>query len=265
MKRPDLFKKLVGGGKDSITVRQIYGKPFDMINHAKMCFSANGIPILPKDADPAYFNRWLPIPFPNVFQGESDDKDIVKTFTTPEQLSAILKWALDGLKRLKKNNWIFTNQPSREELMGFFGAVGKKATKEIQIEDFVENCLIHDKEYAVDRSAVYAFYQIWCKIFHIEPYDMTWFFRKLYNSLEVTSPKDRLYQPQAGSEDSQIHALPNYRININNKYIWRFLREECGLSRDEAIKQLSKKRYNLYTIQKINPIKNIITKVGEIR
>ena len=70
MKRPDLFKKLVDGGKDSITVRQIYGKPFDMINHAKMWFSANGIPILPKDADPAYFNRWLPIPFPNVFQGE---------------------------------------------------------------------------------------------------------------------------------------------------------------------------------------------------
>lgn len=49
---------------------------------------------------PAYFKRWVLIPFYATFQGTEQIKDLLSTLTTPEELSGLLNFALDGLKQL---------------------------------------------------------------------------------------------------------------------------------------------------------------------
>ena len=52
--------------------------------------------------------------FPNVFKGSNVVKDIEKRIAGAE-LSGILNWAFEGLRRLKDNNWEFTVSSKEEE------------------------------------------------------------------------------------------------------------------------------------------------------
>ena len=52
-------------------------------------FSANSVPDSP-DTSPAYLRRWLVIPFPNRFEGDKADRNLLDKLTTPEELSGFL-------------------------------------------------------------------------------------------------------------------------------------------------------------------------------
>ncbi len=85
-------------------------------NVAKMTFSCNKVPRVPEDTV-GFFRRWLIIEFPFSFEGsDKEDKDIRAKLSSPSELSGLLNWSLEGLQRLRKNGWRFSNGRSVEEI-----------------------------------------------------------------------------------------------------------------------------------------------------
>lgn len=100
----DIFRNLTG--EDDVTVEFKYGRPFKMTNTAKLIFAANKLPPL-KNKSAAFYSRWALIPVEHTFIGREDPK-VEAALKTPDELSGILNWALDGLSRLLANNWQFS-------------------------------------------------------------------------------------------------------------------------------------------------------------
>jgi P4 family phage/plasmid primase-like protien len=101
LKETDSFKKIVSG--DRITGELKFSPPFDFNPYAKLLYSANQLPALPKDTD-AFLVRWNMVAFPNQFlPGDPRrDENLFDKLTTPEELSGIFNWCLEGLDRLLK-------------------------------------------------------------------------------------------------------------------------------------------------------------------
>jgi len=107
------FKMLTGG--DPIRGEKKFKSSFPFVNHAKLTFSCNVVPEVYEDTT-AFFRRWIIIQFPRTFEGPKADRDILKKLTTPEEMSGVLNWALEGLERLRDAGWTFSNSRSTEEV-----------------------------------------------------------------------------------------------------------------------------------------------------
>ena len=88
-----IFKMTTSG--DSMRAEEKYKNSFNFNNRAKIIFSANAIPPC-TDNSPAYYRRWIIIPFEKTF----DDAGLRKKLFSDEELSGLLNKGLEGLKRL---------------------------------------------------------------------------------------------------------------------------------------------------------------------
>ena len=102
--------------------------PIHFVNYAKMIFLANELPRT-RDNSIGFFDRWiwldfkfrfyLPQQYENLTEKTTYDKradtDLIKKLTTPEELSGLLNWSLDGLHRLLQQNG-FSKCTSSEEI-----------------------------------------------------------------------------------------------------------------------------------------------------
>ncbi len=111
LEQSDIFKALVSG--DTIKAEQKFGRPFDFKPVARLLFSANELP-RSRDLTPAYFRRWVIIPFPNSFDGARAKRDLLLSLTTEEARSALLNRAVAGLRRLEEQQE-FSDCPSVKE------------------------------------------------------------------------------------------------------------------------------------------------------
>jgi len=104
-----LFKSLVTGEKISGEFK--FKGRFDFIPYAKLLFSCNKMPETPDDTD-AFFRRWLIIAFTNQFLPDNPqtDPNLKDKLTSPEELSGILNWILEGLDRLLRQNKFSTGE-----------------------------------------------------------------------------------------------------------------------------------------------------------
>ena len=97
MKTTGVFKSLVGG--DMIPAEKKFKQGFTFRNYAKLIFSCNTLPSTADDTD-GYFRRWVIVNFPNKFEGDNDDKNIIHKITTPTELSGLFNRAVVELKAL---------------------------------------------------------------------------------------------------------------------------------------------------------------------
>jgi putative DNA primase/helicase len=136
------FKMLTGN--DPMSVEYKFKSPFSMTNIAKLIFSCNQVPETKDDTD-AYYRRWQIIPCNNVFIGEKCDTHILDKLTTPEELSGLLNWALEGLKRLLDNARFSVNEDFEQQRRQYI-------RKSNSSKAFIEECLTHEP----DTSAIIA-------------------------------------------------------------------------------------------------------------
>lgn len=113
------FKQL-NDGLSLISAQRKHRDPFNFINYAKLIFLANKTPPSYDDSI-AYYRRWVLIFFAVRFGIQPGDipadKHIIDKLTTPEELSGVLNWSLEGLRRLRKNGEftkIMTVEQTRE-------------------------------------------------------------------------------------------------------------------------------------------------------
>ena len=146
------FKMLTGG--DAITADKKFREPFTFVNYAKLIFSANKLPEV-KDNTDAFFRRWVIINFPNVFPEDKADKKLFEKITTDKEMSGILNWAIEGLKRLMKQGH-FSNTKSTDELREAYIKMSNP------LQAFVMDCIKEDPEGWIPKDEFYGKYVEYC-------------------------------------------------------------------------------------------------------
>ena len=154
------FKRITG--EDKITVDVKYKNAYTTKLDIKLIILSNVLPLLGEDTENSSLTRrFLPISF-NVTPKKRDPQ-LENRLTTPDELSGILNWMLEGLKLLQKRKMQFpesTNTLSREIVEASNPVVR-----------FLVDCCAYDADTAISTPAseVYGAYQQWCTDNNIRP------------------------------------------------------------------------------------------------
>jgi len=104
----------------------------------------------------AFYRRWIIVNFPNIFEGEKNDKFILDKITTPDELSGMLNFALEGLARLLERG-DFTASETTEQIRHVY------LMSSDSILVFVEKHVYSDGSAHVPKEQLYTAYCSFCK------------------------------------------------------------------------------------------------------
>lgn len=181
LKETDIFKKAVSG--DLLEGEFKFQQEFSFKPYAKLFFSANELPPMPSKGFEAFMVRWNLVDFPNSFLPDDPkrDPDLLKKLTTPEELSGILNWALEGLQRLM-------NQGHFSENLTLTQKAREWDIRADAIKAFTEEHVVSDVEAQIDGTKVeegtpktadvYKRYQDFCKEHKVAPVTRNAFTRR---------------------------------------------------------------------------------------
>lgn len=147
------FKELTG--EDRIDAEIKFKDSFSFVNYAKFMFSANKLPPANDDSY-AFYRRWILISFPNTFTGKKCDKDLLDKLSSENELSGLLNWGLEGLKRLLTQG-DFTYNKSVDEVTEQY-----KKLSDPEYAFVKENIKCMDGVY-ISKDEVWQRYTDWCK------------------------------------------------------------------------------------------------------
>jgi P4 family phage/plasmid primase-like protien len=153
------FKKLTGG--DSIQAKRLYHGPYNFTYDGGMLFATNEVPEVPvSDDDTAFWRRWIIVHFDNQFPEGSSKRDptLGKRLKEPENLSAVLNWAVEGWGRLLENgefdNVADTPDQTRQQWQSWGDSV----------EYFLSNVATTDHDAPnVSTAEAWEVYRHWCR------------------------------------------------------------------------------------------------------
>lgn len=152
--KSDKFKALVSG--DTTMAERKYGRSFPLKPLAKFVFATNDTPSL-DGVNHGVLRRVKILPFFRRF-GPEDRIPRLAQKILPER-AGILRWSMEGAKRLVENNYYFSVENSEaiaEELRNFQDDTSSTA------RFMRENDYIHDDATYVVVDALYADYRTWC-------------------------------------------------------------------------------------------------------
>jgi len=145
----------IATGEDRSSAERKFRDPFNFMNHAKLTFSCNQLPKTP-DETLAWHKRHLVLLFDVIIPPEEQDKQLKDKLTTPEKLSGILNWALEGLDRLLKRHGF--DEPT---------TIDERRTQYRRLSDpiasFAEDRIIEDPDEWETKSDVYRAFTQYCK------------------------------------------------------------------------------------------------------
>lgn len=148
-----IFKALTGG--DSITADRKFKNPITFINTAKLIFSANELPQTLDDTL-AFYRRWIILNFPHKFEGDNCDPQKLEKLTTPQELSGLLNWALEGLQRLLTNG-DFSHSMTAEETQRYYTRLASS------VAYYLEENIEENPDGWVSKDELYSHYTSWCR------------------------------------------------------------------------------------------------------
>jgi len=185
------FKQMTG--QDPMTGEYKYRDEFTFWNYAKLVFACNQVPKSPEDTT-AFFRRWLIVNFPNQFLEDDPktDPDLTEKLTTPEELSGILNWALEGLQRLLKEKHFTTSKSVEETRQQYLESSDP-------VKAFVETQLEPDIGHFEPKDAVYNTFLKWCRERKLPTIGKTAFSTKLPQYIPTTAARPRILKKQVPS------------------------------------------------------------------
>ena len=165
-----LFKQATGG--DQIYSDRKNRSAIVFKNFAKFLIYANDYPEI-ADSTYAFWRRVIVVGFPNRFEGDNDKKDIAKTIETPEEMSGLLNWSLEGLKRLRDNNWEFSVTETMEKTKAEFMLLSNP------VEAFIRMSCTLDKDARTSTKDLYESFKGFCEENEAKISSKTMFSKKL--------------------------------------------------------------------------------------
>ncbi|ADI73367.1 phage/plasmid primase, P4 family [Methanohalobium evestigatum Z-7303] len=152
--------KIMTGDDGYIRVNIKKVQPYKTTITARLMFSTNNLPVI-KNPDEAFFKRLMLIEFPNTFQGDSKDVNLIDKLTTSEELSGLLNKAIAALERLLKNGE-FSYDLNPLENMELYQKLSNPVAK------FADECVGESNEYTF-KVDMYNAYVEWCEKEDIVP------------------------------------------------------------------------------------------------
>ena len=146
------FKNLCGG--ESLTGERKYKGSFNFHNYAKLIFNANTLPDH-IDKTHAFYERWVIVPFPHTFDrgNKKTNPHLIEELTTPEELSGLFNWAVEGLKRvLEKSDFSYNSEINNIPKYEYY-----RTPEKTFISTYFEN----DRSMKIDVKAAYRVYEKW--------------------------------------------------------------------------------------------------------
>jgi len=148
----EVFKAMVSG--DGMTVN-IKHRPA-LTNYKMKCkflFLTNQLPNT-QDYTNGYFRRIMIFPFKRTFNEEEQNRNLIEELK--EELPGIFNWAIEGLKRLKEQNYNFSySQAIDDELT-------KYQLSQQSVHSFFDSMMELDESAKVKRGDVFKLYSTWC-------------------------------------------------------------------------------------------------------
>lgn len=102
---------------EPLTARRLYNDPIEIRVYAKLIFALNELPQT-NDLSKGFWRRQLIIPFRVEIPKERQDKTLAKKIIDTE-LSGVFNWALEGLRRLIKNQAFSECKSAEEQLKAY--------------------------------------------------------------------------------------------------------------------------------------------------
>ncbi len=199
LKETSIFKMLTG--EDQIPAEKKFKDQFFFTNYAKMIFSANQVPKSPDDSD-AFFRRWIMITFPNQFENEKADKKLIQKLTTKEELSGLLNFAIEGLRRLLEQG-DFSSTKSIEEVRENY--IRQSDSVAAFILDAIE---IKSNEY-IPKKKLYTAYADYCRELSYPAVPENTFHRELQKKIRVED-----YRPSLNNQ--RVQCWMGIALNMEN-------------------------------------------------
>jgi len=181
-----MFKMLTG--EDLIRAEKKHKDSFKFRNHAKLIFATNQLPET-NDISVAFFRRWIIINFPNVFEKDKADPTLLEKLTTDEELSGLLNWAMEGLRRIIENNG-FSETKARKDIENEW------ILRTDSLRAFVDSCIEYDPDSMMEKDVFYEEYCKFCEEHDVKPFEKSVVGRKLTTIL----PKVRTSRPKIGGQ-----------------------------------------------------------------
>lgn len=147
------FKAIVGG--DSVQVNIKYQAPLETVLNCKLVFLTNNLPDT-LDTSFGYIRRLLIIPFN--YTVPEDKKDVYLTDKLKKEIGGILNWSIQGMLRLQKNNFVFTECEAAKKILDEY-----KNTINNTGEFFV-SCFVEQQGEKIRKSQVYEHYVQYCAL-----------------------------------------------------------------------------------------------------
>lgn len=180
-KRDDVlsnFKALTGG--DDMDYHVMYKGSHTSVFKTHVVLSTNNMPEF-NDPSGALVNRMMMFKFTKSFAGREDynlESNLKK------EIEGIAQWALQGLKRLRKNGK-FTESKNSLETKAFV------AEDMNPIQMFIEDHCVIDAEHFAPINRIYATYLLWCKQNMIEHHLSRNKFARVLNASNMPIEYDR--------------------------------------------------------------------------
>jgi putative DNA primase/helicase len=149
------FKMLTGS--DGIDAEKKFKDSYSFDNFAKLIFSTNKPPKVEGEDSYAFWRRWIILEYPRQFTDADKKPNILQDLTTPAELSGLLNYALEGLKRLLVNNK-FTYSKSVEDVTEYY----MKASDPVYAFGSGDKCEL-DSNATVSKDDLYDAFKDYCE------------------------------------------------------------------------------------------------------
>jgi putative DNA primase/helicase len=151
-----MFKSITGC--DRITAEIKYRDSFEFTPFARLLFSANRLPAS-ADASPAFFDRWLIVPFPNRFRQtrrETPRHMLQARLCGRVELSGAMNKALDGLQRVRQRGRFTEPKVSRAAVRSYQAANDAFAS-------WLDQHTVESPDASVPQADLHAAYESHCR------------------------------------------------------------------------------------------------------
>ena len=165
-----IFKALVG--EDYLTVEKKNRNPFSFQSTARLLFSCNNIPRNYGDRSEGFYRRLIIIRFAHAVPDEKKDPDLLDKLRV--EADGIFQFALEGLKRLMRNRYRFSEtDANREELQQY-------REDSDSVLSFVKDCCVTGVANAVVGSTeLFNAYKAYCEESGMKPYAQKKFIQQI--------------------------------------------------------------------------------------
>lgn len=164
-----IFKALVG--EDYLTVEKKNRNPFSFQSCARLLFSCNSIPKNYGDRSDGFYRRLVILRFATSVPADKRDPDLVDKFRA--EADGIFLFALEGLKRLMNQHYIFSEtDKNREELQQY-------REDSDSVLSFVREYCALEAEKEIGSTEIFNAYKGYCEECGLKPYSQRGFVQNL--------------------------------------------------------------------------------------